>query len=282
MSLSPVRLRDGLLQPNRLSGGRIGGGGQSPRDAILATASPATLAYVQAVEAADGNIQLENGVLAAIVEFANYRIPLGGACCLMAGARTLAGALVPMVGAAPTEVNFVTGDYDRTTGLKGDGIGKYLDSNRNNNADPQDSNHQSVFVSTAQSASAVTAYIGAGSGSDNGATHIGVIKNTDQLFIRSRNTGAVNLPGTSTATGLIGLSRGNSSGFTCRVSGGITVSSIVSQVPFNGNVLVFNRITSSPFTDARLSYYSIGPAVDLAAMDTAITTCMSALAAAGI
>jgi hypothetical protein len=72
------------------------------------------------------------------------------ASCILCGARTLAGALVPLVGTAPTNVadNFVSGDYTRggaTPGLKGDGT-SYLDSGRANDADPQDSKHLAFFA----------------------------------------------------------------------------------------------------------------------------------------
>jgi hypothetical protein len=69
------------------------------------------------------------------------------ASCILCGARTLAGALVPLAGAAPTNNNFVDADYNRETGLKGDGSTKYLDSNRANNADPQDDQHVCVYAS---------------------------------------------------------------------------------------------------------------------------------------
>jgi hypothetical protein len=52
------------------------------------------------------------------------------ASCILAGARTLNGALVPLVGTAPTNFNFVDWCYNRKTGLVGDGSTKYLDSNR--------------------------------------------------------------------------------------------------------------------------------------------------------
>jgi hypothetical protein len=69
------------------------------------------------------------------------------ASCILAGARTLAGALVPLVGTAPTNFDglFDSGDYNRKTGLIGDGSTKSLDSNRNNNADPQNSKHVSAY-----------------------------------------------------------------------------------------------------------------------------------------
>jgi len=68
----------------------------------------------------------------------------------LAGARTLTGALVPLVGTAPTNFNFVSGDYNRETGL-GDASNatKYLNSNRAGNADPQNSRHVAAYASSA-------------------------------------------------------------------------------------------------------------------------------------
>jgi hypothetical protein len=72
------------------------------------------------------------------------------ASAILAGARTLDGALQPLVGSAPTNFNFISGDYNRTTGLVGDGATKYLNSNRNNNADPQ-SDARLAFYSIGES-----------------------------------------------------------------------------------------------------------------------------------
>jgi hypothetical protein len=51
---------------------------------------------------------------------------------------------MPLVGSAPTNNGFIGigTDYVRKTGLVGNGSTKYLDSNRANNADPQNSNHK--------------------------------------------------------------------------------------------------------------------------------------------
>jgi hypothetical protein len=99
--------------------------------------------YITAVETADGQA-LETATRYAINNFVIGCKQDGiwsaiKASCILAGARTLSGALVPLVGTAPTNFNFVSGDYNRKTGLVGDKSTKYLDSNRNNNADPQNS-----------------------------------------------------------------------------------------------------------------------------------------------
>jgi hypothetical protein len=92
------------------------------------------LAYIRNVEAADGGY-LELGVKKAIDTFVRGCKYDGiwdaiKASCILCGARTLAGALVPLAGAAPSNNNFVDADYNRETGLKGNGSTKYLDSGR--------------------------------------------------------------------------------------------------------------------------------------------------------
>ena len=240
--------------------------------------SAETLAWLAAVEAADGQA-LEPAVYSAMGTFADYRIPLGGACCLMAGARTLAGALVPMLGEAPTNVGpFVSGDYSRSTGLVGNGSTKYLNSNRAGNADAQNNVHIGVFVTTADP-SGTKLYMGGSSA--NGGFSLGVTSG----FVFTRNqSSAFNISGTaSTATGLLASARSGSASYGTRFGGNTATVSITSQGPAATTIAVFRENAGGGYhTNARLSYYSIGPAVDLAAMDTAITTCMSALAAAGI
>ena len=91
------------------------------------------LAYITVVETADGQA-LEDGVKIAINNFI-IGLKTDGiwesikASVIMAGARTLNGALVPLKGPAPTNFNFVAGDYNRKTGLKGNGSTKYMDTN---------------------------------------------------------------------------------------------------------------------------------------------------------
>jgi len=84
--------------------------------------------YFAAVEAADGQ-SLESGVKTAINDFivgckADGTWSALKASCILAGARTLSGALVPLAGTAPTNYNFVSGDYNRKTGLVGNGYSK--------------------------------------------------------------------------------------------------------------------------------------------------------------
>jgi len=105
--------------------------------------------YIKRVQLADGST-LEPAITQAITQFVVRckRDGIWGAIkssCILMGARTLTGALTPLVGVAPTNVNFVSGDYSRKEGLKGNGLNKYFEANRNVNADPVTNQHQAVF-----------------------------------------------------------------------------------------------------------------------------------------
>jgi hypothetical protein len=193
----------------------------------------------------------------------------------LAGARTLTGALVPLVGTAPTNFNFVSGDYNRETGLVGNGTSKYLNSNRNNNADPQNSNHNAVYVSTAQTG-AIGQYIGTGN-SDAGRNNLGHNPPVPESFARSRTNNSINLAGT--AIGFLGHARNNSANFILRSDSVNLTGNETSATPENATVNVFRRGTGN-YANARLAFYSIGESLDLALLGARVTTLIQAIDAA--
>ena len=204
------------------------------------------------------------------------------ASCILAGARTLSGALVPLVSTmpAPTNVggNFVAGDYNRKTGLKGDGSTKYLDSNRNANADPQDDSHISVFVSADIATSGQT-YIGAADPfNEAGGSSVGGNGAGASVFSRNRTSNPTFFV-VPLQVGLLGNSRSSPSSYSVRYNGTNGVANETSSTPNNRNVVIFGRV-STALTSSRLSFYSIGESLDLALLDARIATLMSDLAAA--
>jgi len=240
---------------------------------------PDAATYITAVEAADGQA-LEEKVKIAIDNFvigckADGIWSAIKASCILAGARTLDGALVPLVGTAPTNYNFVSGDYNRETGLVGDGSTKYLDSNRNNNADPQNSKHCAVSLTVANSEN-VAAYMGAG-GSSSNAMFVG--RGSVSLIVRL-NSNAVNLTGSPTATGFYAANRAEQSSITARVSGETQIISITSETPTADSIFVFNRTAGDVFANARIAFYSIGESLDLALLDARVTDLINAIGAA--
>jgi hypothetical protein len=237
-------------------------------------------AYITAVEAADTQA-LEVGVKDAINAFVIGCKADGiwnaiKASCILAGARTLTGALVPLVGTAPTNVGglFVSGDYNRKTGLVGNGSSKYLNSNRNNNADPQNSNHLAVYASVAEP----NCTIGVDAG-EAGATSI---SNTTVIRGRSRSS-TLATSTISLTVGFHGINRSTSATIVLRGNGLLGSISQISETPFNGNVLVFARGTPAfpiDHTSSRLAFYSIGESLDLALLDARVTDLINAFAAA--
>jgi hypothetical protein len=250
-------------------------------------------AYIDAVRVADGGQYMEPAVQRAIDAFvaglkADSIFTAIKACCLLMGPRTLAGALTPLVGAAPTNNGpFVSGDYNRETGLIGDGVGKYLDSNRNNNADPQNSFHASAYVSAAvtdPSGTGTYAYFGAGAAA-NGTTFAGWAGlSSGTISWRNRNSTSTTNTNTGSVTGLVAINRAESATYTTRLGGTNTSRTQASQAAFNGNILVFARNDASNvaglFSTGRMSFYSIGENLDLASLDTRVTTLYNAIAAA--
>ena len=238
--------------------------------------------YIAAVEAEDGEI-LEQPVRNAITNFvigckADGIWDAIKASCILAGARTLAGALVPLVGTAPTNVNFVAGDYDRETGLKGDGSTKYLDSNRNNNADPQNDCAFTTYV-TEIPVSNSPSFLLASANVATGSTSIGY-GSDEELFFRHRNSNA-DVDGQTNLDGFIGISRATSTEYTARFGGSNTTYARASQAPYNGTIAVFTEGRNLSFkTNARLAFYSIGESLDLAALDTRVTNLINAIGVA--
>ena len=247
------------------------------------------LAYMELVKAADTAAGqtggLEQGVVDAINDFVVGCKTDGiwsaiKASCILAGARTLAGALIPLAGTPPTNNNFVSGDYNRKTGLVGDGSTKYLNSNRNNNADPQNSKHFTVWLSTAGTPSSATQSFGGLFVNNEGNTNMGMFNS--QLFARNNSTNAAVNLGASTTTGLIGSSRSASSSYVFRAGGSNTTISEASVAPVSSpSMHIFGDNVGFPVrTNARLAFYSIGESLDLAKLDTRVSALITAIGAA--
>ena len=213
------------------------------------------------------------------------------ASCIMAGWDGLAGALTPLVGTAPTNVNFVIGDYNRKTGLVGDGSTKYLDSNRNNNADPQDNCHISVYGTTfGATTAAVKVPLGRQiNGFNEKALFASTSINSGLLTVRCQSTNAPVAHTANRANGLIGTSRANSGTISVRNSNSTVTASQVSTAPSASTLFVFassngttpnNGGSASSFDDSRLAFYSIGESLDLALLDTRVSALITAIGAA--
>ena len=246
-------------------------------------------AYITAVSAADGS-SLEPAVQQAVNDFVVGCKADGiwssiKASCILMGAKTLAGALTPLVGTAPTNNNFVSGDYDRTTGLIGNGTTKSIDTLRDNNADPQNSFHLSAYATAFLPGASI-------SGSDyligdlfaTGGS--GVSQSSGNVVTFGRSTlGSINAGGASPPAGFWGMSRASASQFTARSGGSTTTTSSASQAITQRRIRVFASNagaggTPGEFGTQRIAFYSIGESLTLALLDARVAALYNAIGAA--
>lgn len=249
-------------------------------------------AYVARVEGASGDNQaLENDVRKAIDDFVIGCKADGiwnaiKASCILAGARTLAGALQPLVGTAPTNFNFVSGDYNRKTGLVGNGSTKYLNSNFNDSSTGQDNVHVSAYQTTAQTSGGTFLL-----GLRNATSPFNATQINTNSSAQAQITGAIHgnlglspVLGLSSLITFAGYSRNTANSFTGRAIGATTTFTETSVAPVNRTYFIFagNNGSGSPLlpTTARLAFYSIGESLNLALLDTRVTALINAYAAA--
>lgn len=219
--------------------------------------------YIQRVEAADGQ-QLELPVRLALDAFIRACKADGiwnaiKASCILAGARTLSGALIPLVGTAPTNFNFVAADYNRKTGLLGNGSTKYLSTGIGfATINALSFIHASCFVNAA----AAGFYVASDAQNRLSGTQA-----------RVRNVAATLV----STTGFYGMVY-TSAGLTARNNGADTTGSGAPTAASASPVTIFLQGTS--YSAARLSFYSIGETLNLALLDARVTQLMNALAVA--
>jgi hypothetical protein len=235
------------------------------RSAVLAAGSTVNGAVVQAVDRFVRGCKAD-GIWDAIK-----------ACCVLSGPDTLAGALVPLVGPAPTNNGpFVSGDYNRLTGLVGNGSTKYLNANRQPADGLQNSAHMAIWK--ADTTSQTNPYwIGA---SNTGFTVVsGVGQNG--MYVNSASAIAGS-PNNSASVGLHGVTRSNGSNASfLRPGGSVTSVSLASVSPVAQNAFVFNlSVNGSPGTQwssSRLAFYSMGDHLDLALLQSRVSSLVTAI-----
>jgi hypothetical protein len=257
-----------------------------PTKAVREVKDSDALAYIAAVETADAQT-LEDSVKYAYEDFilgckADGIWTAIKASCILAGARTLTGALIPLVGSSPINNNFVSSDYERATGLLGNGSTKTLNTNvAGNSADvPQDNVHFSVWATEEPTASATGAY---GGNAGAGSTGIVIFRGGGGSTSLASNANGISRQITTHSTwdGFKGTNRSSSSQFNTRSGGSNFTYSVASTTRLSANIAVFSRsVAVSIPSNGRYSFYSLGESLDLALLDTRVSTLMTALAAA--
>jgi len=242
------------------------------------------LDYLDRMAAADG-ASVEVGVATAVDAFvrdlkADSLWDAIGSSCLLCGPRTLAGALVPLRGDAPTAYGgWASGDYDRSTGMKGNGSSLYLDSNYG----PENLNatdlHLSVCVTELNDAYTSSRFI---SQDNNSLTILGSAGATG---FRSRvvSSNIYTLGSGATVPSLLAVSRASGDSFSWFGYGqsGSQNDAGGSINAAAGNPLIFKGSAGfSNYLASRLAFYSIGTSIDLAKLDSHVSAYVTAIGAA--
>lgn len=247
---------------------------------------PDAIDYLTRVAAADG-AAVEVGVAMAVDAFvkgckADSTWDAIQASCILCGARTLSGALVPLKGDAPTPYNFVEADYNRsgvTPGLLGDGATKYLDTNRASDADGQNDSHWAVFPTVYGTAGQIIGTRFTANAADSNGFYFAQAPSISAIRSRAGyDAGTDQSQVVTFAPGeLVGGSRSSAAGFTKRYNGLSQPATMASHTPDTSSYHVLRREDGANYSDARLAFYSIGSSLDLAALDDRVTNLVNGI-----
>ena len=227
---------------------------------------------------ADGILGVSGGVLTQAASLIK-------ASCAMQGARTLSGALVPLADdmPKPTNLNFVAGDYNRRTGL-GDpaNVSKYLNTNKVDNTNTPSNRHAAVFESTPTTVITNVVSLGVNPQTGSGGDTL-LINNATPLVIARIGNETAGTIASAQYSGFFGASRSLSASYTVRINGTSTAVTQASTASVSAlTIFIFaqnNNGASTSFSNARLNYYSLGSALDLAILDARITALANAIQA---
>jgi hypothetical protein len=202
-------------------------------------------------------------------------------CSLLAGPDTLAGALMPLVGPVLTNFNFVDADYNRTTGLKGNGTNKYLRLNLDNWYSTN-TRHMVCWMTERMSSPPSSEQFMGFWNNTNGSFGLATVTLNTTLQYRSGTNTAVEVAGAIPLahTGMIGISRSGANNTDCKTGTNAIVSNAnaYNAAQVAGTYTLFSRAGSSPsYSGSRFSFYSVGVNLNLNLLNARIATYMSSL-----
>jgi hypothetical protein len=246
----------------------------------LQNLDPDASAYIDAVALVE-DVYTEPGVQRAINDFiigckADGIWSAIKASCILAGARTLNGALIPLTGVAPVNNGFAQSDYNRKTGLKGNGSNKWLTYGSNVIFN---STNRHLFVRVTEPSS-LASNSGLAGCNPNAITVFSEMLLSSTAVMRGRPWGgdSVNVTVGAASTSLaIGRISTNSALSYSSVSG--TVSSTSSYQPGGDFLSIFARNPlGANATNPRIAFYSGGDYANPVLLDIRVTALINAIA----
>ena len=165
----------------------------------------------------------------------------------------------------PTNLNFVAGDLNQSTGLKGDGSTKYVNTGLSSSVMSLNDTSISVYQTTASTTD--TNWL-------LGNAQFSALRSNGNMYVN----GPAAFIGAPVSPSLYGGSRASSTNIDTRVNGTTSNVANTSSSIGTADYLVFGY--SSASSDARLATYHVGPALDLATLEGLQATLLSEVSAA--
>jgi len=177
--------------------------------------------------------------------------------------------------AIATQNNFVEGDLNQLTGLKGDASTKYINTGASSSNLALNDASASVFVTELDTTRA--GYFGAASTSGSMRLFGSATRQygSDREQIHGNNVSALQIVSVDS---LNGMSRDNASNFNFYNGADNTVANL-STIAAGGDINLFTNNGASRYSNPRIATYHVGPALDLATLDALQDTLIAEIAA---
>ena len=235
--------------------------------------------YISGIEIADGQ-PLELSVKSAINNFI-LGLKNDGiwdsikASCLMAGPRTINGAMRPLAGSNPIVIGNTFSQpstyYNRNSGILGDG-NSLINTMRDGNADSAIDHHNMVYVTSQTTSFGFQTLIGQ-SGAGYGINDLKMytilnygpgIPDYYSVRVNNRSSSFVNTTFNPPITGLLGVQRSSNQSFELwnNTTSKVLSSTVTSPLPTNSNLSIMGKnLGGGSITEGflgRVGFYSIG------------------------
>ena len=186
------------------------------------------------------------------------------------------GITVPLRDGMPsiTNNNFVAGDLNQLTGLKGGTGSKSIDTNTVGTDYAQDDASLSVYASTTPTVIGTIA----GDSTVSGGMQLRQGASTN---IKHSCHGAVQTTVGAFGVGILGVSRDNSANYNYRTNATNGTLTQASVTVASGDITLFGASGVSSLYDGRLATYHAGPALDLATLEGLQETLLAEIAGIG-
>ena len=180
------------------------------------------------------------------------------------------GVTVPLKSTmtALTNNNFVAGDLNQLTGLKGDASTKYLDTGSKFNDFPQNDFSMSCNITEFLQETTNGPYLmyqSFGNGVSQIATQNDAGANPNDLIIRCQERTGAFLTDVGNLEDFYGINRTVSTGYSVQYGASSTTVTATSQAPANQIISILGASTQLK-SNARMATYHIGPALNLATL----------------